>query len=86
VADILCQTAAVIAVISMVITFIRMLIGPDAVSRTVALDGMTIMSLSLIVWMSFAFNRSIYIDVALVYGLISFTGVVALARYLERGL
>jgi len=86
VAEILFQTAIIIAVAAMVITFIRMLIGPDAVSRTVALDGMTIMSLSLIVWLAFYFNRSIYIDVALVYGLISFTGVVALARYLERGL
>jgi len=86
VAELLFQIAVVITVTAMVLTFIRMLIGPDPVSRTVALDGMTIMSLSLIVWLAFFFNRGIYIDVALVYGLISFTGVVALARYLERGL
>lgn len=85
-ADLLFQIAAGIAVLAMVISFIRMLIGPDSVSRTVALDGMTIISLSIIVWLAFWSNRGIYIDVALVYGLISFTGVVALARYLERGL
>lgn len=84
--DLLFQIAAGIAVLAMVISFIRLLIGPDSVSRTVALDGMTIISLSLIVWLAFWSGRGIYIDVALVYGLISFTGVVALARYLERGL
>jgi multicomponent Na+:H+ antiporter subunit F len=86
VADILFQAAIAITLLALVITFIRMLIGPDPVSRTVALDGMTIISLSVIVWLAFWSGRGIYIDVALVYGLISFTGVVALARYLERGL
>jgi len=86
VAEILFQIAAGIALLAMALSFTRLLAGPDAVSRTVALDGMTIISLSLIVWLAFWSGRGIYIDVALVYGLISFTGVVALARYLERGL
>jgi multicomponent Na+:H+ antiporter subunit F len=31
-------------------------------------------------------GRAIYIDVALVYGLVSFLGVIALARFIERGM
>jgi multicomponent Na+:H+ antiporter subunit F len=31
-------------------------------------------------------GRHIYLDVALVYALLSFLGVIAVARYLERGL
>jgi len=31
-------------------------------------------------------SRFIYIDVALVYGLLSFLSVLAVARYLEKGL
>jgi multicomponent Na+:H+ antiporter subunit F len=31
-------------------------------------------------------GRFIYLDVALVYGVLSFLAVVAAARYLERGL
>ena len=31
-------------------------------------------------------GRFIYLDVALVYGLLSFLGVLAVARYLEDGL
>jgi multicomponent Na+:H+ antiporter subunit F len=30
-------------------------------------------------------DRFIYLDVALVYGLLSFLGVLAVARYLEKG-
>ena len=31
-------------------------------------------------------GRFIYLDVALVYGVLSFLAVLAIARYLERGL
>ena len=64
----------------------RLLAGPTAADRTVALDAMTIIALSLIGWIALTSGRVIYLDVALVYGLISFVGVVALARYVERGL
>jgi multicomponent Na+:H+ antiporter subunit F len=46
---------------------------------------MTIISISLIVFISAMAKRIIYLDVAMVYALISFIGVVAVARYLERG-
>jgi multicomponent Na+:H+ antiporter subunit F len=52
----------------------------------VALDGMTIVSVSLIGFIAHLSGRIIYLDVALIYALVSFLGIVALARYLERGL
>ncbi|MDZ7852584.1 MAG: monovalent cation/H+ antiporter complex subunit F [Halomonas sp.] len=63
-----------------------MVIGPSAADRTVGLDGMTIIAISFIAFLAVIADRIIYIDVALVYGLVSFLGVVAVARYLERGL
>ncbi|MCD6337612.1 MAG: cation:proton antiporter [Candidatus Neomarinimicrobiota bacterium] len=63
-----------------------MIKGPTAADRVVALDAMTIISISLIIYLAANFQRVIYIDIALVYGLISFVGVVAIARYLERGI
>jgi multicomponent Na+:H+ antiporter subunit F len=56
------------------------------VDRTVALDAMTILATSLIVAFALISGRRIYIDVAMVYGLVGFAGVVAVARYLEGGL
>lgn len=85
-ADMLFDIAAVIMLVSMVMAVIRLLIGPTAADRTVALDAMTIIALSLIGWIAFRSGRVIYLDVALVYGLISFVGVIALARYVERGI
>jgi multicomponent Na+:H+ antiporter subunit F len=47
---------------------------------------MTVIGISLIVMLSFSAGRIIYLDVALVYALLSFLGVLAVARYMERGL
>lgn len=65
---------------------VRLILGPSGPDRAVALDGMTIMSVSLIAVIAVMAQRIIYLDVALVYALVSFLGIVALARYLERGL
>jgi len=52
----------------------------------VALDAMTIAGISVIVMIAVFAGRVIYLDVAMVYALLSFLGVIAVARYLERGL
>lgn len=72
--------------ISIAISFYRLIRGPEIGDRVVALDAMTLIALSGIVYLAHLFGRIIYLDVALVYGLISFLGVIAVARYMERGL
>ncbi len=84
--DLLFATAGIISLLACIISFFRILAGPDFGDRVVALDSMTIISLSGIVFLTHYLQRVIYIDVALVYGLISFLGVIAAARYLEGGL
>ncbi len=85
-AEIIYTISAVIAVLAMIIAFIRMILGPTIADRTVSLDVMTIISISVIVYIAAISGRIIYLDVALVYALISFIGVVAVARYLEKSL
>ena len=84
--NIIYQIAGAIALVAILLAFVRMIKGPSSADRVVALDVMTIISISLIVFLALILQRSIYVDIALVYGLISFVGVVAIARYLERGL
>jgi multicomponent Na+:H+ antiporter subunit F len=84
-ADIIYNIAAYIALAAVVLAFFRMLKGPTIADRIISLDAMTIISISLIVFISAMAKRIIYLDVAMVYALISFIGVVAVARYLERG-
>jgi len=82
-AESLLSAAAAITLLSIVVSFVRFVLGPDTLSRVVAFDGMTIMSLSILVFVSWYLHRTIYLDVALVYGLLSFLGVIALARFGE---
>jgi multicomponent Na+:H+ antiporter subunit F len=66
--------------------FLRMLIGPTASDRAVAVDTITTTVVALLVFLGFIFQRYIYLDVSLVYSVLSFVGLVALARFLERGI
>jgi multicomponent Na+:H+ antiporter subunit F len=75
-----------VLIAALLLAFYRFIKGPTAADRTVALDGMTVTGISVIVFLAFFSNRVIYVDVAIVYGLLSFLSVVAVARYLERGL
>lgn len=85
-AELLFWIAGGIAAVAGVLAFYRVVAGPSAADRSVGLDGMTIIAISFIAFLAVIADRLIYIDVALVYGLVSFLGVVAVARYLERGL
>ena len=71
---------------SIVFGIIRLVIGPDTVDRVVAIDLLTIVAIAVIGLLAHVANRHIYLDVALVYGLLSFLGVLAVARFLEKGI
>ena len=43
------------------------------------------LAIAVIALLAHIADRYIYLDVALVYGLLSFLGVLAVARYLEKG-
>ena len=65
---------------------IRFVKGPTAGDRSVALDTLTTIMVAALVLLAYVFDRYIYLDVALVYGVLGFIGVIVLARYLEGAL
>jgi len=69
----------------MVLCLLRMIKGPTAADRAVALDTVTTVTTSLLILLGFSLRRYIYLDVSLVYALLMFIGSVAIARFLERG-
>jgi multicomponent Na+:H+ antiporter subunit F len=85
-AEIALTTALVLIFFSIVFGIIRLVIGPDTVDRVVAIDLLTIVAIAVIGLLAHIGNRYIYLDVALVYGLLSFLGVLAVARFLEKGI
>lgn len=78
--------AAIIMLLAILLTLYRFIKGPSAADRLVAFDVMTVSSLALIALIANFASRVIYIDVALVYGLLSFLGIIIVSRFLEGGL
>ena len=70
----------------MLLCLLRMLKGPSSADRAVAVDTSATVTTALLVLLGFVFKRYVYLDVALVYAVLTFIGAVAIARYLEGGL
>jgi len=85
-ANILLHVAAVLIFLSVVLGVVRLILGGTVVDRVAAIDMLTIVSISMIALYAHVSGRFIYVDVALVYGVLSFLAVLAMARYFERGL
>jgi multicomponent Na+:H+ antiporter subunit F len=68
-----------------IMAMIRVIRGPTAPDRIVGLDTInTIVIVGMIIFGA-AFNEVIYIDVAIVYALLSFISTLFIAKYLEGG-
>jgi multicomponent Na+:H+ antiporter subunit F len=86
VANTILQTSFFISIVAIFIAMIRLVKGPTTVDRVVAMDALTIITISLIVFIAHLTGRFIYVDVSIVYALLSFLGVLAYARFKEGGL
>ena len=68
-----------------IMAMIRVIRGPTAPDRIVGLDTINSIVIVLMVVFGAAFNEVIYIDVAIVYALLSFISTLFIAKYLEGG-
>lgn len=59
--------------------------GPDTANRVLALDSLGVVGIALLALLALFYQRQIYLDVALVFGLVGFAGVVLFGRFLDRG-
>jgi multicomponent Na+:H+ antiporter subunit F len=78
--------AAIVIFLGILMGVLRLILGRSIVDRIIAIDMLTVVSISLIAIYAHVAERFVYLDVALVYGVLSFLAVLAVARYLERGL
>jgi len=69
-----------------ILCLLRMLKGPAAPDRAVAVDTIATITTALLVLLGSIFERYVYLDVALVYAVLTFIGSVAIARFLEKGI
>ena len=75
----------VLLFLSIVISIIRVILGPTAPDRVVGLDTINTIVISSMVIFGAINNNIIYIDVAIVYALLSYISTLFIAKYLEGG-
>jgi multicomponent Na+:H+ antiporter subunit F len=80
------QAAVIVITIAFLLSFLRVVKGPTAGDRVIALDAATTITTALLVILGVVYDRTWLIDVAIIYALLSFIAVIAMARYLEGGL
>ena len=77
--------AILFAVLALVL-FVRLIKGPTAADRMLAVDQIDNLAALMLVFYSLYTGRSIYLDIAIVTALLGFISTVFVARYLERRL
>lgn len=70
--------------VSMVLLFIRFLLGPSIADRVIALDLLITTGIGMIAIYSIITNQPTFLDIAMILALIAFLGTVAFSYYLEK--
>ena len=77
--------AALVILLATAVALYRVLTGPVIVDRLLGLNVAGTKTIAVILLTGFLFDRvEFFIDIAFVYGMINFIGVLALASYFER--
>jgi multicomponent Na+:H+ antiporter subunit F len=74
--------AIIAMVVCIIITVARIFIGPGAPTRLVAFDTTNTLVVASLVIAGMMFNHAIFIDVAIVYALLSYTMTLYVAKYI----
>jgi multicomponent Na+:H+ antiporter subunit F len=79
----LAWAAAALLGVAVLLSTVRLFLGPTTPDRVVAADTLAVVTTPALAWVASVFGNPIYLDIALVYGALSFVVVVAIARALE---
>ena len=66
----------------MLLAMVRLVQGPTAADRVVALDAINTLVVAALIVLGVVFRQIIFIDVAIIYALLSFVGTLYIAKYL----
>jgi multicomponent Na+:H+ antiporter subunit F len=74
--------AALFLVILAVLALVRLYRGPTAADRAVAVDTVNTLMVAVLILLGVVYQQIIFIDVAIVYALLSFVSTLFIAKYL----
>ena len=78
------QIAMGILLVSMMLVLWRLIKGPTAADRVIAMDLLSVLVVTFLVALSIHTQETNYLDVAIAYACIAFLGTIALARFISR--
>lgn len=71
--------------LAMALNVYRLIVGPDALDRVVALDTLYINAIAVLVLVGIRLGSAVFFEAALLIAMMGFIGTVTLAKYLRRG-
>lgn len=71
--------------VALLLSFIRLVIGPDVPDRILALDTLYLNSIALLILLGIHLDSALYFEAALLIAVMGFMGTLALSKYLLRG-
>jgi multicomponent Na+:H+ antiporter subunit F len=74
--------ALVCLTVLMVLATVRLVFGPTAPDRVIALDTVNTLVIAAMILLGVVFQEIIIVDVAIVYGLLSFVSTLYIAKYI----
>lgn len=77
--------AFVLVGLAILLSFIRLIIGPNTPDRILALDTLYINSIALLILLGINLQSALYFEAALLIAVMGFMGTLALSKYLLRG-
>ncbi|HKO87795.1 MAG TPA: K+/H+ antiporter subunit F [Burkholderiales bacterium] len=78
-------TAQVLLALAMMLALLRVILGPRAQDRVLALDTLYMNAMLLLVTFGIRTGTTLYFEAALTIALLGFVTTVALAKFLMRG-
>jgi len=71
--------------VSQLMAMVRLVIGPNAGDRILALDTMVVNAIGIIVLLGISQGTRLYFEVSLIIAMLGFVSTVAYARFVLRG-
>lgn len=69
--------------LALLLGLLRLALGPHSPDRIVAADTLSVITTTALAGLAAFLQSPLYLDVALIYGVLAFVGVVAIARAIE---
>lgn len=69
--------------VGILLSIIRLVKGPSVMDRVISVDTINMMIVGLIAVLAIVLENGLYLDIAIVYGILAFLETIILAKYME---